>query len=103
MVIDCTIYQQTGDRYGDLRKTTGVTTTCWFRDIKNFEHTTNRDVDTSTSMAWLRATESVSKGDIMTILGNDYRVTEATFAKRLGSSDVQFIKCQLKLQGATVS
>lgn len=103
MVTPCTIYTRTTDEYGDLRKVTGVSTSCLFRDIDNLDHELNRDADTSSSMAWLRGTESLSDGDILTILGNDYRATQVIYAKRAGSSQVQFIKCQLNRLGATVS
>lgn len=103
MVIPCTIYRQSSDRYGDLSKTNGVSTTCWFRDITGLEHQTDRDTVISSSMAWLRPTESLSEGDILTIEGYDYRVIGIIIGRRLGESTAQFLKCSLKKQGATVS
>ena len=103
MVIPCTIWSKTTDEYGDLRKTAGVSTVCWFRDIDSLDQAPNREADISHSMAWLQPTQSVSDGDYLTILDNDYRIITVTYAKRLGSSEVQFIKCQLNKLGATVS
>ena len=103
MVIPCTIYRQITDEYGDMRKTAGVSTTCWFRDIETVDTSRPAEAENTNSMAWLRGTESLSEGDLLTIGGNDYRVLSATYAKRRGSSDVEFIKCNLKKQGATVS
>lgn len=103
MTIPCLLYSQETDGYGDLRKINPIATTCWFREIDLLAQTPNREASDSDAMAWLPPGTEAEKGDLLDVNGNTYRITNAVYARRIGTDKVWFIKCSLKFQSGTVS
>ena len=100
----CTLYTQTVDEYNDIRTTNSVLTSCHYRDNNSLNsNTPNREEEPADGMAWFRASETVDKGDVLTVDGNSYRIVRVVKARKLGSTTVEFIKCWLERFDSFVS
>lgn len=72
---------------------------CHFREINRYEAgvaTNNREETRSDAFAWFAADEPCDEGSIYKIEGQYYRAIRVTKARRLGESDIQFIKAELE-------
>lgn len=83
--------------YGD-REYTGLTSLkCRFREISTMKDEPHAEIRDADAMLWLQSGVSVNRGSIISYEGVYYKVERTTFARRLGETQVQFLKCDLKV------
>lgn len=94
LVDTCSRITSSRNIYGDLVGDAGVDVPCRWRPIDNISTATgdNREEKTADAMVWFTPTENIKPGDVLEFEGERYRVTQVTKAKRLGESEVQFLK-----------
>jgi len=97
LVDSCELVSTTRDDFG--QEITGVTETlaCRWRDITTVRRGSNMDTSDAQSMVWFSAAnkDKVKKGAILLFDGDYYQVDKRTPAKRLGETEVQFVKCEV--------
>lgn len=89
----------TRNAYGDYVVSTQTALACHFREINEQVTTENNEVIQSDAQAWFEPDSGVDRKDILKINGLHYRVERVIKARRLRSSVVQFIKCDLLKYG----
>jgi len=89
----------TRDAYGSYTATGSTALPCHFRSINAQVTGTSNEVVQSDAMAWFEPDSGVGLKDIMMIDGDHYRVERVTQARRLRSSPVLFLKCDLVRYG----
>lgn len=105
LVDECQKVSTTRDDFG--QEITGVTETlsCRWRDITTIRRGANADTSDADSMVWFSAADKdkVKKGTILLFDGEYYQVDKRTPAKRLGETDVQFVKCEVTITTIGIS
>lgn len=100
----CQIIPEVRDAYGDfVDSNNGVTEYCRFRDITTVRRESHGEVIDADAMIWLRAGASVTRGTIILFESVYYQVEKITRAKRLGSTEVLFLKCELNVMRVIIS
>lgn len=103
LVQSCELISPTRDEYGDYIDGAHTTLPCRFRDIGTIQRGTHREVNDADSMIWFKADAPVNVGNIILFEGVTYQIERINRARRLGESDVQFIKCDLKVTDVGIS
>lgn len=85
--------------YGDKTSSGSVALNCRFRDILLNTQDGNLYTTTSDAMAWFEADSGVERDDIIAFEGRHYRVVKAYKARKLRSTNVEFIKTELEKYG----
>lgn len=97
LVDECQLVNTTRDDFG--QEITGVTETlaCWWRDIKRTNRGSNTDTDDADTIVWFAAADKdkVPEGTILFYEGKYYQVDKRVRARRLGETEVQFVKCEV--------
>lgn len=88
------------DFYGDYQTASTEDLKCHFRDIADLSTTTNNEQVQADATCWLESDASVAVGTLLAFGGTTYRIERITRARRLRSSEVQFLKCDLLIYGA---
>ena len=68
-----------------------------FREILGTERSNKMEAPNCDAMAWAKPGDNLNKNDIIKVNDVCYKVEKATYAKKLGSEIVQFIKCELNV------
>lgn len=104
-VDECQLVGTTRDDFG--QEITGVTQTlaCRWRDITEVRRGANMDTNDAQSMVWFPASlkDTIKKGVILFFDGDYYQVDKRTPAKRLGETEVQFVKCEVTITTIGIS
>lgn len=95
-----TAYKVTTTRnaYGDYVASGTTTHRCHFRYITELQIGGNEVVQ-SDAMAWFEPDSGIVKGDIVTIDSEHFKIERVVKARRLHSTEVQFIKTYLMKYG----
>lgn len=103
LVDQCELVETTRDDFG--QEISGVTQSlpCRWRDITTVRRGSNMDNSDADSMVWFAPDAPVGRGSILLHDGDHYQVEKITKAKRLGETDVQFIKCEVNITNIGVS
>lgn len=103
LVQTCKLVSPTRDEYGDYIEGVGVELACRFRYINTITRGTRNETNDSDAMVWFAPTASVAVGNIILFEGVHYQIERLNKARRLGESEVQFIKCDLKVTDIGIS
>lgn len=103
LVQTCKIVAPTRDEYGDYIEGVGTEVACRFREISTVRRTSRREENDSDAMMWFAPDSGVVSGNIVLFEGIHYQVERINMARRLGESETQFIKCDLKVTDIGVS
>lgn len=100
----CTIIPYVRDEYGSfVDNGNGTTANCRFRDITDVRRESHGEVSDADAMLWLSPDEDVSRGTIILFDNTYYQIQEITKAKRLGETEVLFLKCELTVMRVVIS
>lgn len=99
----CRIHTVTQNEYGDDIVTGSVSSFCRFRSITSLNTYGSREDIQSDGIVWLPTTANIQNGSLISVDGDDYRITRITLARRLGSPDVLFKKCMVERISGLVS
>jgi len=91
------------DKYGDYQEKTRTAVSCRFRDIDTLRRESHAEIRDADAMIWFAPDEDVNNSDIFWFENVYYQVERITRAKKLGSSIVEFIKCDMKIVNIGVS
>jgi hypothetical protein len=87
------------DAYGDFTIDSTKPTTiipCRFRVITNIQRSTNREEKHSEeAMAWFNPTTNIQENDIVQYENSYWQVQKLTEARRLGGTEILFLKCYM--------
>ena len=89
----------TRDAYGSYTATGSTTLKCHFRKNVGQVTGTNNEVIQSDVIAWFEPDSGVALKDVMKIGDTHYRVERIISARRLRSTSIQFLKCDLAIYG----
>lgn len=103
LVDQCELIGTTVDDFGQQISGATQTLPCRWRDITTVRRGANMDNSDADSMVWLKADAPVGRGSILLYDGDHYQVEKITKAKRLGETQVQFIKCEVNITNIGVS
>lgn len=103
LVQTCKLVAPTRDEYGDYIDGTGTELPCRFREINTIVRGTRNELNDSDAMIWFAPGAPVAKGNIILFEGVNYQIERINKARRLGESEVQFIKCDLKVTDIGIS
>lgn len=97
LVQTCQLITATRNEYGDYIE--GVTTTldCRFREISTINRSSHVELADADAMIWFAPDTEIAIGNIILFDGVHYQIERLTNARRLGESETQFIKCDLKI------
>jgi len=103
LVDQCELIATTRNDFGD--EVEGVTQVlpCRWRDITLVRRGSHQDTSDASSLVHLAADAPVVRGSILKYNGEYYQVDEITYARRLGETTVQFIKCGVTITNLGVS
>lgn len=103
LVDQCELIATTRNDFGD--EVEGVTQVlpCRWRDITLVRRGSHQDTSDASSLVHLEADAPVVRGSILKYNGEYYQVDEITYARRLGETTVQFIKCGVTITNLGVS
>ncbi len=88
--------------YGDITADGGSSTQvgCRFRVITNTTNSSSHEeVHSEEAMAWFAPNSGIVRGDILLYEGQTWKVQKVNEARRLGETDIQFLKCWLQAYG----
>ena len=97
LVDTCSLITETRNEYGDVEQQATTDTPCRFRQITTLTRQASGETVNSDAMAWFKSTESVDYGTIVLFDGLYWQIDRITRAKRLGSTEELFLKCDLKI------
>jgi hypothetical protein len=95
----CTIIETSLNRFGDYVEQDGAQYRCRFRDITDISELPNNETTGSQAILWLDANAPVQRGTIVKIENEYFRIDRITKARKLTSSNVEFIKCLVEYHG----
>ena len=98
LVQTCYKITYTTNAYGDITESSRAALSCRFREISTMRRGTHAEENDADAMLWLASSVSVNIGDIILFDSVFYQIERLTNARRLGESDTQFIKCDLKVR-----
>ena len=99
----CEKVNYTDDDFGQRRATTTETLACRWRDIPRRERSAQMDYEDSDSMVWFAPGTDVAEGDILLFEGQSYEIRRINRARKLGGTQVQFLKCDTRRTNIGVS
>ncbi len=97
LVQTCYLVGTTINSYGDREYSSLTTLKCRFREISTTRDEPHSEIRDADAMLWLQGGVSVNRGSIISYDGVYYKVERTTFARRLGETNVLFLKCDLKV------
>ena len=102
-VDSCELVTQAANDYGDTIEGVTQSLPCRWRDITLVRRGNHMDGSDASSLVHLPPTASVARGSVLKYNGEYYQVETITLARRLGSMDVQFIKCEVNVYSLGIS
>lgn len=99
----CYIITMVRNEYGDYVKSSSVEEGCRFREISVLRRVSHGDVSDSDALIHLALDSSVTKDKFILFDGVYYQIERIVNARILGESEVQFIKCELKITDINIS
>jgi hypothetical protein len=103
LVQRCDIVTVTRNLYSDYVLGSTACEPCRFRFIPTMRREGHAEVNDSDAMIWLKATTCAVIGSIIKFEGQYYQVERLTKARKLGSTAVEFVKCDLKVTDISIS
>lgn len=102
-VDQCDLIATTRNDFGD--EVQGVTSTlaCRWRDITLIRRGSHQDGNDANALVHFAPDTPVVRGSILRFKGEYYQVDDITYAKRLGETDVQFVKCGVTITSLGLS
>lgn len=102
-VDSCELVETERNDFGDEIQGVTQTLACRWRDITLVRRGNHMDNSDASSLVHLPATAPVARGSVLKYNGEYYQVETITFARRLGSMEVQFIKCEVNVYSLGIS
>jgi len=102
-VDSCELVTTQRNDYGDEIEGVTQTLACRWRDITMVRRGSHMDTNDSNVLVHFAPTAPIVRGSVVKHDGEYFQVERITFAKRLGETTVQFIKCELKVTSLGVS
>lgn len=93
LVDQCELIATTRNDYGDEVEGVTAVLPCRWRDITLIRRGSHEDTSDADSLVHFAPDAPVVRGSILKYNGEYYQVDDITYAKRLGQTTVQFIKC----------
>lgn len=103
LVDECELINDMQNFDGDHIYVSDSVLACRFREITTLRQTPNQELTESDAMLWLEPSANVSKGSIILYDDMYYQIEKITKARRLGSTEVLFLKCELKVISPAIS
>ncbi len=103
LVDECKLVSPTRNEYGDYQDTASTVLKCRFREISTMRRTMNQEISDADAQIWFTSSSGVHVGNIILFDGTYYQIERLTKARRLGETEVQFIKCDLKITDIGIS
>lgn len=103
LVQQCILVDTVRNEYSDYIEDEGTTLPCRFREISSIRRTTYAEMSDTDAMLWLKANAPVIVGSIIKFEDVFYQIERLNKARRLGETNVQFLKCELKITDISVS
>lgn len=101
MVHTCQIIGLERNEWSDYVEDSSTDQLCHFRQISNIRRITQGEDLDADAMVWFPHDANIELGSIVSFEGLTYQVERFTRARRLGDSQVQFLKCDLKITDVT--
>lgn len=102
-VDECELVETTRNDFGDEVQDTIETLKCRWRDITLLRRGSHQDSSDADALIHFPAGTAVDRGSILKYKGEYYQVDDITFAKKLGSTQVEFIKCGVNITHLGIS
>lgn len=103
LVQTCEKVIPTRSRYGDYILNTVATLSCRFRFIVTERRASHQEVQNADAMVWFAPDTSIAIGDLLRFDGQYYQVERLNKARKLGSTQVEFLKCDVKITDIAIS
>ena len=102
-VDSCEVVTTQRNDFGDEIEGVTQTLACRWRDITMIRRGSHMDGSDANVLAHFPPNAPVARGSVLKHDGEYFQVEEITFAKRLGETTVQFIKCTLTVTSLGIS
>jgi hypothetical protein len=102
-VDSCELIQTSTNDFGDQIEGVTQTLPCRWRDITLVRRGNHMDNSDASSLVHLPPTAPVHRGAVLKYRGEYYQVETINFARRLGETDIQFIKCEVNVYSLGIS
>lgn len=102
-VDSCELIQTARNDFGDEIQGVTQTLPCRWRDITQVRRGQHMDTSDANALVHLPSTAPVARGSILKYRGEYYQVEQITLARRLGETEVQFIKCEMLITNLGLS
>lgn len=102
-VDSCELVATQRNDFGDEIEGVTQTLACRWRDITMVRRGSHMDGSDADVLAHFAPNSPISRGSVVKHDGEYFQVEEITYAKRLGETTVQFIKCQMTVTSLGVS
>lgn len=90
--------EYTHNNFGEKVESSSAERKIWFREITNIDRQNKMEVATSDAMFRDTGDSGWAENDILKVDTQYYRITKITYAKKLGSTKVEFVKGLLQKQ-----
>ena len=102
-VDECELVETTRNDFGDEVQNAVETLSCRWRDITLLRRGSHQDNSDADSLVHFPPSAPVVRGSILKHNGEYYQVDDITFAKKLGSTKIEFIKCGVNVTNLGIS
>lgn len=102
-VQSCDVVSTTRNDFGDEVEGVTATLACRWRDITQVRRGSHEDTSDADALVHFAAGTAVERGSILKYNGEYYQVEQITFARKLGSDVIEFIKCQCTITNLGLS
>jgi len=103
LVDECELVETTRNDFGDEILESVETLACRWRNITLLRRGSHMDGSDADSLVHFEPDAPVFRGAILKYQGEYYQVDDITYAKKLGSTEVQFIKCGVNITNLGIS
>lgn len=104
LVDTCYKVQTVSDAYGDILDIeNSEVIPCRFRYNSSYVRGANQQTKDTSAMIWVASSSGISRSTYILYDGVYYKVERIIKARRLGETEVQFIKCELNEVNIAVS
>lgn len=103
LVQTCYIVTPSRNKYGDFTVSTRVLENCRFREITTLRRVPQQEVNDTDAQLWLAPDTTATREKLVLFDGIYYQIERINKARRLGETEVQFVKCDLKVTDINVS
>lgn len=103
LVDQCEVIATTRNDFGDEVEGVTASLPCRWRDITLVRRGSHEDTSDANALVHFAPDADVQRGSILKFKGEYYQVDEITYAKRLGETTVQFIKCGVTITSLGLS